>query len=72
MKTLASLKKGETGIIKQIHDSMITPKLLDMGCLPGEKIKVQYFAPMGDPMCVHISGYDLVLRLNEADKIELE
>lgn len=72
MKTLASLRKGETGIIKQVRDSIITPKLLDMGCLPGEAVKVKYFAPMGDPMCVHISGYDLVLRLNEAEKIELE
>lgn len=72
MKTLASLRKGETGIIKQVRDSIITPKLLDMGCLPGEVVKVKYFAPLGDPMCVHISGYDLVLRLNEAEKIELE
>ncbi len=72
MKTLASQKIGETGIIKQVRDSVITPKLLDMGCLPGESVKVKYFAPLGDPICVHISGYDLVLRLSEAEKIELE
>ena len=72
MKTLASLKKGETGLIKRIADTRLSSKLLDMGCLPGETVFVRYFAPFGDPMCVRVSGYDLVLRLNEADNIELE
>ena len=72
MKTLASLKKGETGLIKKIADTRLSSKLLDMGCLPGETVFVLYFAPFGDPMCVRVSGYDLVLRLNEADNIELE
>jgi len=72
MKTLASLKKGETGLIKRIADTYLSSKLLDMGCLPGETVFVRYFAPLGDPMCIRVSGYDLVLRLTEAENIELE
>jgi len=71
MKTLADLKVGESGNIKEIKESQITTKLLDMGCLPGEKVSVRYFAPTGDPICVRVSGYDLVLRLEEAGTIEL-
>ncbi len=71
MKTLADLKRGESGYIKEIRESLITHKLLDMGCLPGEKITVRFHAPLGDPMCVRISGYDLVLRMEEAGTIEL-
>lgn len=72
MKTVASLNPGETGLIANVAESEISLKLLDMGCLPGEKVKMKYTAPLGDPICIQISGYDLILRLNEASTIELK
>ena len=72
MKTVANLLPGESGLVKNVAESEITLKLLDMGCLPGENVQLKYKAPLGDPICIHISGYDLVLRLEEASKIELK
>ncbi len=71
LKTITSLRPGDSGIIKSIADSEVTPKLLDMGCMPGERVTMKYMAPMGGPVCVHLSGYDLILRIEEASKIEL-
>lgn len=72
MKTVANLVKGESGLIENVAESEISLKLLDMGCLPGEKVKMKYAAPLGDPICIQISGYDLILRLDEASTIELK
>ncbi len=40
-----------------------------MGCVPGEIIKVEKVAPLGDPMSITVAGYHLSLRLDEADNI---
>ena len=45
---------------------------LDMGMIPGVEITVVKLAPMGDPMEVQIHGYELTLRLEEADQIEID
>jgi len=71
LKTVAHLRPGESGFIKNITVSDISLKLLDMGCLPGEKVTLKYKAPLGDPLCIHVAGYDLILRINEASDIEL-
>lgn len=42
-----------------------------MGCLPGESVQVERVAPLGDPMAVTISGYQLSLRKQEAATIIL-
>jgi ferrous iron transport protein A len=44
---------------------------MEMGCLPGEEIKLERIAPMGDPIAVSVSGYQLSLRKREAATIEL-
>ncbi len=46
-------------------------KLMEMGCLPGEPIYVERIAPLGDPIAVTISGYQLSLRKQEASTIIL-
>ena len=69
---LSSLKAGQKGIIKVINNKEILLKLMEMGCLPGEKIEVEKIAPMGDPISISISGYHLSLRLNEADQIIID
>ena len=45
---------------------------LDMGMIPGAEVTVVKFAPMGDPMELQVHGYELTLRLAEAEQIEIE
>ncbi len=71
---LSNLKPGEQGRIIRL-DSTIGPirrRLMDMGVLPGETIKVEKIAPMGDPIEVTVKGYNLSLRKGEARGIEIE
>jgi ferrous iron transport protein A len=66
---LSQLKPGQKAIIEDFDNQEIHLKLMEMGCLPGEKITIEQKAPLGDPMSVSIAGYTLSLRLNEADHI---
>jgi ferrous iron transport protein A len=68
---LSQLKKGAQGIIKEFTDLELSVKLMEMGCLPGEMIKVERIAPLGDPIAITVSGYQLSLRKKEASTIEL-
>jgi ferrous iron transport protein A len=70
-KTVADMKPGETAIIVGFSDEQISVKLLEMGFLPGTSIRFNFKAPFGDPVCVSVSGYDLSLRLDEADVISI-
>ncbi len=72
MKSVLDLHRGESGIIHHISDDQIALKLMEMGCLPGAKIRYEFEAPLGDPICVQISGYKLSLRKAEATTIILE
>jgi ferrous iron transport protein A len=47
-------------------------KLMEMGCVPGEMVKVEQIAPLGDPISISVSGYNLSLRLDEAKNIFVE
>ncbi len=47
-------------------------KLMEMGCVPGELVKVEQIAPLGDPISITVAGYSLSLRLDEADNIFME
>ena len=66
---LTELKPGQQAIISQFASDEVSLKLLEMGCIPGEKILLEQVAPLGDPISVNISGYSLSLRLSEADSI---
>jgi ferrous iron transport protein A len=69
--TLAQLSPGNEAIIESFTDEDIKLKLLEMGCLPGEKISVVRLAPLGDPIAVSVSGYLLSLRKDEAATVEV-
>lgn len=70
---LSELKVGEAArIIKVNGEGALRQHFLDMGVIPGVDFKVEKFAPMGDPLEVRIHGYELTLRLQEADEIEVE
>lgn len=66
---LSDLKPGQEAIISQFDNNDIFLKLMEMGCVPGERIYVEQIAPLGDPISIKISGYSLSLRLNEAEHI---
>ncbi len=72
-KLLSDLLPGEKGIVKKVTgSSMIKRRIVDMGVVAGTVIEVQKFAPLGDPIEIKVKGFNLSLRKNEAELIELE
>lgn len=70
---LARLKPGEKGRITAIGSiGPLKRRLMDMGVLVGEEVKVLKVAPLGDPIEVSIKGYNLSLRKKEAEGIAME
>jgi ferrous iron transport protein A len=69
---LSQLIPGQTGVIKEFTDLEMSVKLMEMGCLPGESIVVERLAPLGDPMAITVSGYQLTLRKKEASTIIMQ
>lgn len=72
MKRLSELKAGTVATILSFEDNDLFLKLMEMGCVPGERIRVEQVAPLGDPISISVSGYNLSLRINEADNIFVE
>ena len=72
MKRLSDLAVGQKAIIHSFEKDDIFIKLMEMGCVPGEMVKVIQVAPLGDPISIAVSGYNLSLRLNEANSIFIE
>jgi len=72
MKRLSEVAIGKTVIIHSFEKDDIFIKLMEMGCVPGEKIRVEQKAPLGDPISITVAGYNLSLRINEAEKIIVE
>lgn len=64
--TLANLPKGEEAVIMGFADDVLALKLMEMGCLPGEKITLQHVAPLGCPYAFEVNGILLSLRKSEA------
>lgn len=72
MESLDQLKIGQTAIVREFSDEVLSTKLIEMGCLPGETVSVSKTAPLGCPIAVNISGYELCLRKNEAASVLIE
>jgi ferrous iron transport protein A len=72
MKRLSEIEIGKKVVIKSFEKDEIFIKLMEMGCIPGEIIRIDQIAPLGDPISITVSGYNLSLRLNEADQIFVE
>lgn len=71
--TLKELGIGKSAVIKTVGgEGALRQHFLDMGVIPGAEVKVIKYAPMGDPMELKIHGYELTLRLADADKIQIE
>jgi ferrous iron transport protein A len=69
MKKLSELAVGQSAIIDSFSKDDLFIKLMEMGCVPGEKVTIDQIAPLGDPISISVSGYHLSLRLNEADQV---
>lgn len=71
--TLDRLRIGQSGIITQVGGSgALRRHLLDMGLTPKTRVMMRKVAPMGDPIELHLRGYELTLRLEDAREIEIE
>jgi len=68
-RNLATFKLDETGIIDSIEDGALSLKLMEMGCMPGEQVRLSSVAPTGDPIAIEVSGYTLSLRKADAERI---
>ena len=70
--TLRELKIGKSAVIESVGgEGSLRQHFLDMGVIPGAEVSVVRFAPMGDPMELRIRGYELTLRLADAEKIRI-
>lgn len=71
-KRLSEVRVGKYAIITSFENDDIFLKLMEMGCIPGEIIKIEQIAPLGDPISITVAGYRLSLRLDEAKMIWVE
>lgn len=68
--TLAELPIGvDARVTSLAGDNRITQRLMEMGVVPGVKVRILKIAPAGDPLEIHVRGYHLAIRKNEAESI---
>lgn len=73
MMTLRDLEIGNSGIVTTVGgEGSLRQHFLDMGVIPGAEVTLVKYAPMGDPMELRIHGYELTLRLADAEQIGIE
>lgn len=73
MKTLKQAKIGETVKVVKLHGAgAVKRRIMDMGITKGVSVYVRKVAPLGDPVEVTVRGYELSLRKDDADMIEVE
>ena len=73
MKTLRNIAVGETPKVKRLHgEGALKRRIMDMGITKGSQVYVRKVAPLGDPVEITIRGYELSLRKDDADCIEME
>ncbi|TDW99703.1 FeoA family protein [Dinghuibacter silviterrae] len=72
LKKLSQVPVGQKAVIRSFEKDDIFLKLMEMGCVPGESVTIDLVAPLGDPISISVAGYNLSLRLEEADMIWVE
>ena len=71
--TLNELEIGQKGKILAVNgEGALRRRLLDMGLTPRTEVMIRKIAPMGDPIEIHLRGYELTLRIHDAKKIDVE
>ena len=73
MKTLRQVKVGETvTVVKLQGEGAVKRRIMDMGITKGVQVYVRKVAPLGDPVEVNVRGYELSIRKNDAEMIEVQ
>ena len=73
MKTLKEVPVGETvTVAKLVGEGAVKRRIMDMGVTKGVSVFVRKVAPLGDPVELTVRGYELSIRKNEAEAVEVE
>jgi len=73
MKTLKEAKVGETVKVTRLKgEGALKRRIMDMGITKGIEIYIRRVAPLGDPVEITVRDYELSIRKNEAESIEVE
>ena len=73
MQTLRQVKVGETVTVVKLHgEGAVKRRIMDMGITKGVQVYVRKVAPLGDPVEVNVRGYELSIRKNDAEMIEVQ
>ena len=73
MNTLKNVKIGSTAKVVKLHgEGAVRRRIMDMGITKGVEIYVRKVAPLGDPIELTVRGYELSIRKEDADRIEVE
>lgn len=73
MKTLKDAKIGQTVKVVKLHgEGAVKRRIMDMGLTKGVEVYIRKVAPLGDPMEIMVRGYELSLRKQDAQMIEVE
>ena len=73
MKTLKEAKIGQTVKVVKLHgEGAVKRRIMDMGLTKGTEVYIRKVAPLGDPVEVTVSGYELSIRKADAEMIETE
>ena len=73
MRTLKEVRIGQSAIIKKLHgEGAVKRRIMDMGLTKGTEVYVRKVAPLGDPLELTVRGYELSLRKEDAQWIEVE
>ena len=73
MRTLKTIKPGHTvRVVKVGGSGAVKRRVMEMGLTRGVEVYVRKVAPLGDPLEISVRGYDLSLRKDDADLVEVE
>ncbi len=73
MKTLRQIKIGQRATIVKLHgEGAVKRRMMDMGLTKGTDVYVRKVAPLGDPIEVTVRGYELSIRKEDAERVEVE
>ena len=73
MKTLRDIKVGGTARVVKVHgEGALRRRIMDMGITRGVEVYVRKMAPLGDPIEINLRSYELSLRREDAELIEVE
>ena len=73
MKTLKEIRPGQSVSVVRVHgEGPVRRRIMDMGITRGVEIRVRKVAPLGDPIEVNVRGYELSLRLGDAEMVEIQ